>query len=414
MWLLAFSHSALSLPPNQSKAPTSSQYALPKPLFTVPFQYRDHNIWLQGAINGGRPVLFLLDTGSELMLADPHIVKHVTSGGPLQIHELSGSSPATSAEFDSVKIAGTTISKVKGAIAPLGAMRRLTGRPVYGVIGYSLLHRYAIQIDYQKQLIRFWQPGTFAQAAMEQRAIRLPLIWANKDRYSISVEVGNDGSRQWPFVIDTGFSGFISIQSDTARRTGLLDAGTVRVTELEKGLNNPFIVQKIRASHIRIGTMKLVARVVQIDPDNRFAPNGLIGNRFLQNYQVTIDPGAGSMWLDRVTQDEEHDSAARPKLGCDGTWVNGMWRINYVAPWSPAYYAGIEPGDILLEVNDHPVAGSADPLAFIPAKNPKVVGLELSRNGTLYSLWIKPSSPFTWSAPKPNVKPLKLDKRVAK
>lgn len=384
------------------------------PLFTVPFQYRDQDIWLPVGVNGGRPVLFLLDTGSELTLADPLIVKNVTGGRPFQIHELSGSSPATLAVFDSVKIAGATISKVKGAVAPLAAMRRLTGRPAYGVIGYSLLHRYAIQIDYQKQVIRFWKPGTFAQAAMVPGAIRLPLIRANIDRYSISAQVGDDKDRQWLFVIDTGFSGFISIQSDIAHRTGLLDAGTVRVTAMEKGLNNPFIVQKIRASLIRIGSVKLVGRVVQIDPDNHFAPNGLIGNRFLQNYRVTIDPGTGWMWLDRVTRDEQHDLAARPKLGCDVAWVGGVWKVSYIAPWSPAYYAGIEPGDVLLEVNGSPVGGTADPLAFIPTQNPKVVGLELSRNGYVYSLWIKPSSPFTWSAPKPKVKPLQLDKRIIK
>ena len=202
-----------------------------------------------------------------------------------------------------------------------------------------------------------------------------------------------------PFVVDTGFSGFLSLKSDYAQQAGLLNAGTVRVTEMEKGLNNPFIIQKIRASRIRIGPIKLVERVVQIDPDNRFAPNGLIGNRFLQNYRVTIDPGADSIWLKRVSDDEEHDPAARPRLGCNGGWADGTWKVGYVAPWSPAYYAGIEPGDILLEVNGRPVAGSADPLSFIPINNPKVVGLELSRNGTIYSLWVSPSSPFTWAAP---------------
>src|ERR1019366_7569492 len=83
---------------------------------------------------------------------------------------------------------------------------------------------------------------------------------------------------------------------------------------------------------------------------------GIVGNRFLQNYHVTLDYPRHKLLLERTEFVEEPDDALRLSFGIvihtDGKTV----RIDHLKLHSPAQRSGVRTGDILLAINGQPVS----------------------------------------------------------
>ena len=108
---------------------------------------------------------------------------------------------------------------------------------------------------------------------------------------------------------DTGFAGYLSVLHSMAQESGLLQEDTPRIPVAIHGLRRAVRCDKIRATGIRVGGIDLSGCIIQVETPytEKTRSFGLIGNRFLQNFRVTLDYVGGKLWLERVISKEEPD-----------------------------------------------------------------------------------------------------------
>src|SRR5262249_27296208 len=155
-------------------------------------------------------------------------------------------------------------------------------------------------------------------------------------------------------LLDTGFGGYISVAQSAAQQSGLLSDRTPRIPGSNYSFSHQFRSDKIRASYLMLGEINLSNRVVQIDVRNNdsFGQTGIVGNRLLQNYRLTIDFPRKKLWMERVTTREEPDETDKLSYGLTLRTDGGMIRVAKVGRYSPADRAGLQVGDVLNAIDD--------------------------------------------------------------
>jgi predicted aspartyl protease len=118
----------------------------------VPFRTsRDHLIVVSGRVNSRGPFDFVVDTGASMTVLSPSVARRagVALSGPRASAAGAGPRlPARLARVRSIEIGPLRAMGLGVAILSLGALNRATRLEVGGIIGYNLLRRYRVTIDY--------------------------------------------------------------------------------------------------------------------------------------------------------------------------------------------------------------------------------------------------------------------------
>ncbi len=157
-----------------------------------------------------------------------------------------------------------------------------------------------------------------------------------------------------------------------------------------------------------LGPINLSNRIIQVDVRNNdsYGQTGIVGNRFLQNYRLTLDFPRQKLWMERTTTKEEPDEAAKLSLGLTFRTDGGMIRVARVARYSPGERAGFQEGDILNAIDEQSVSalGTARALDRLLSPTGSVM-LEVLRNtetpgsnGNTYRRQVVPLSLLDWKS----------------
>jgi hypothetical protein len=123
---------------------------------TVPFERTRNGIFVQARVNAHPEALwFALDSGSAHTLINDTLSRHL---------EIAGAAASKSAA--SLDIGGVTIDRIDLRATNLAPLAKQWGRRVDGVIGYDLLCRATIDIDYEASHLTLTQPAVFRYAGM--------------------------------------------------------------------------------------------------------------------------------------------------------------------------------------------------------------------------------------------------------
>jgi len=116
----------------------------------IPFELgKDHRIYVEGAINGSRPLRFLVDTGASALA----VARHVQQDAKLVIDDQSENTGSDGVTF----LDYSTHNSVQ-----IGAMRRpmgavvidYQGRPFDAVLGWTFFLGRVLEIDYHRSVLR--------------------------------------------------------------------------------------------------------------------------------------------------------------------------------------------------------------------------------------------------------------------
>ena len=106
---------------------------------------------VKARVAGSGPYNFVIDTGASLTILAPHLARktHVRlSEAKGKAISATGHVPAQLARLDSLKIGTIELTDVDVAIMSLEAISRGVGLSLGGIIGYNVLKRFAVTIDY--------------------------------------------------------------------------------------------------------------------------------------------------------------------------------------------------------------------------------------------------------------------------
>jgi predicted aspartyl protease len=133
---------------------------------------RDHLIVMSARVNGRGPFKFVLDTGASMTVVSPSVARRagVALSGPRASAAGAGPRvPARLARLRSLEIGPVRATRLTVAILSLGALNRATRLELGGIIGYNLLRRYRVTIDYAAGRLVFRPARPASRVASRRR-----------------------------------------------------------------------------------------------------------------------------------------------------------------------------------------------------------------------------------------------------
>ena len=395
-----------------------TEYALDHDSVEVPFEYKDHQIFISGAIDDHKNLTFLFDTGASAPVIDRALEIRAYHLGDTTIQEAEGVTSAESVWISDLSVGADTnqarVHNMSVLVTDLSQISRVLGRKVDGIIGIPFCAGFVVEIDYVKHVLHFYNSRTYSIAQRVgdgQRTFTFDLNPMNLRRRASTVLVSGRLHTQYEydFLLDTGFGGYLSVAHAAAQEAGLIKEDTPRVSSTSYGVTRSFHSDKIRAPFLMLGDINLSGRVVAVDYRNNdvLGQTGIVGNRLLQNYRVTLDYPRRKLLMERVTVKEEPDDAETPSFGLVIRAGGKTVFVDTVKKNSPAFRAGMRAGDEIVSIDGHEVtqmssgevssllaAGSgAATLVITPAADPN-----LGTRGKSYTLTLAPRSPLDWKA----------------
>jgi len=252
-------------------------------LTEIPFNYIDGYMFID-ILQNNKSYNFIFDTGAEATVIDKSIMnefkfKHSeksTISGPV----------VTNQSIQTIVLKNITISEIEfvniGAVAvDLKFPKKRFCNKVHGIIGTTLIKKANWQIDYQNKKIRFTNKLSKLNLTGNEHKIKMDLN--EKGWGTETVELNIDGYSS-SFNVDTG-NGRSKIVAHPDKFKKLLKKN--KGTSVKYGVSKSDTDYRIITKKISIGGITLENQTLSLE--NEVGNRQLLGNRFLENYLVTID-----------------------------------------------------------------------------------------------------------------------------
>jgi hypothetical protein len=304
---------------------------------SIPFELVSNTILIRVGINGSAPTWFVLDSGASACVVDSALAAKLGL-------KAEGEKQGTGAGKGTVKISflkaltynlpGVDVPIDESYVIDLSGQPALLGRDVGGILGYSFLSRYVVDVDFDARVLTIYAPDQY-QAKSESIPFRLvkhtPYIHAKvavAGRPPVDLEV----------LVDSGSQDAIDVDALGESPDRIEVIGGV-------GLGQEFRTVLARADSVQIGSFVLP------HPFGATGGVGLIGNEILRRFHLAFDYAHEKIFLSpgqHFSDPFELDAS-----GLDLRWNSGFESLDVhdVGKDSPAWVAGMRPADTIIAIN---------------------------------------------------------------
>jgi len=241
----------------------------------------------------------VLDTGSDVATIDLGTAKDLglnlkSTGG--QVAGGGSEKPQIFlTQIPQVEIGGLASKNIVALAVDLSKSSQVLGKPLHGVLGYSVLKNRIVQFDYPKRVIRFYSASPYPRVdptSNNERRVVLPFRLGDDSPIIDDVYVNG---KKIKAVVDTGGGGtYFALMPEAISSLGLQqEMSQAEPNSSGVGVNGVITSRKGKIKTLRIGTINIDSPTVIFYPqgvgkDNR-KYGGAIGNVFLQDFVVTFD-----------------------------------------------------------------------------------------------------------------------------
>jgi hypothetical protein len=253
-----------------------------------------------------------------------------------------------SARGDGVEVAGVKVAvlDVNSSFAPL-FWRRMAG-----VLGYDVISRFVVQLDYDDSLLVLHDPAAWSYAGVETP---LPMVMNG----TVPALMGKlDGRDEGLFRLDVGSSSTVDLHAPFAKAKRIVPrlGRTQRVDGV--GFGGSFTSEIGRLRVMSLGPYEWDDPIVSVAhaTEGAFASEefaGNIGNRILERFRVTLDYQRRQVILEPGKRYGARDHLTR--CGVLMAKRGGVVTVESVLHASPADRGGLRAGDQVLAVDGRPI-----------------------------------------------------------
>jgi hypothetical protein len=321
--------------------------------------------------------VLVLDTGAGFLALDL---------GLARLLGIADSVPPTAAvdlaarPLARLELGGVQMDQVSPVLTvDAGVIRRVTGRPVLGLLGQGLFRDRVVVLDYLEGTLVLLppenspaSPSPAVSLALSASAVAVPFRLVGDGKVLVPGWVTGRAGRptgRVTLIVDTGATKSVLFRATLDRRlpgwtawpalrglgaptlTGDADAELVRVPGIE-----------FRAAGGVAARSGVDAAVLSGDLGRTLAADvgepvdGLLGYSFLKHYRIAFDFPRGVLWLDPSRGDVVDRSEEYSHPGLQLESVGETVRVFAVADGSPAALAGIRVGDELVAIDGRSVS----------------------------------------------------------
>jgi hypothetical protein len=324
----------------------------------IPFrQFTGGVLVISGKVNNSPDSLnFILDTGSGGISLDSltcvELGLAVTPSDQF-IRGIGGVKRLFYAANNSLQLPGLTVDSLNFHISDYGFISSVYGVPIDGIIGYSFLKQYIVQVNYDSMKLFVYTPGRYVYepggSMLNPFINNIPVIPAglrNQDPYST----------RYYFDMGAGLCLMLSNRfvTDSCLFCGPRQRKHKFIQTEAQGLTGKISMTQTVVQGLKVGPyyFRKVPTYLFDDVSNVTAyPSlgGLIGNDLLRRFNVTLNYPQKQIYL----KPNKHFSEPfdYSYTGLVMYFIDGRVLVTEVMHGSPAEKAGFEPGDIIVAVN---------------------------------------------------------------
>ncbi|MFN2457723.1 MAG: aspartyl protease family protein [Chitinophagaceae bacterium] len=295
---------------------------------------------------------FILDTGSGGISLDSSTAEYFkikTEPSDKTIRGIAGIRKVNFIYNETLHFPNLTIDSLNFHINDYHILTSVYGEPVDGIIGYSVLNRYIIKLNYDSSYIEFWTKG--AMRYPREGFLLKPLITTLPIH---GVKVRDARSINSRFLHDIGAGLNLMLSSDFIKDSSLLDKKRKMYTKEAEGLGGKIDMQMTVIKEVRLGPYRFRNVPIYIFDDTYNITSypylgGLIGNDLLRRFNVILNYDKRDIYL--VPNKYFTDPFDYSYSGIELYLIEGRILVGDVAKGSPAEAAGIKEGDVVVAVN---------------------------------------------------------------
>jgi PDZ domain/Aspartyl protease len=317
---------------------------------TLPFRLLNNHIYVNVTINGKGPFTYIVDTGGHNLVA-PHLVTELGLKS-VGAAAMSGAGEKTAASgfthVDDIGLGALHLRNQLGFAAEIYDPS-IEGIQVDGMVGFELFRRFAVQIDYGRQVMTLTDPTRFDPTGA---GTAVPFVFYDH----LPMVRGTLADLPARFDIDTGSRSEVDITSPFVAAHELRSRFSKGVSAVTGwGVGGPARSYVVRLPSLTLGGVRVDAPVAGLSEDHGGSfsdPNyeGNIGSGFLKRFVVTFDYAHQTMYLRPITPAPVDVG----RFDRSGLWINSEpegYLVTDVASNSPAARAGLQNGDIITRLD---------------------------------------------------------------
>ncbi|HUQ33030.1 MAG TPA: aspartyl protease family protein [Pyrinomonadaceae bacterium] len=338
----------------------------PEPVLTlnteavsIPIETSGNLVFLQVRVNGSAPLWFILDSGAEGLLLDSRRVKEL--GLRLEGKSKAGgagenSYDITFAKDVTVSLAGMELTNQTLSVTSLASIEPTLGRTVDGIIGYHLLSRFVVEIDYAARLIKLYKPQEF-QYSGKGEIIPITFIGGHSV-VSVRISLPGRESLEARCLLDTGASSEALMTSPFVESQKLLSGSVKTIREPPAaGLGGDTTTVIGRLDSLKLGRFILERPIVDFARDRKGALartdiDGIIGGEVFRRFRVIFDYSRQRIILEPNSSFPEPYEATMSGIHL---WAEGSdfrrFIVHRIVENSPASEVGLREGDQIISIN---------------------------------------------------------------
>ena len=295
---------------------------------------------------------FILDTGSGGISLDSLTSQYFKLEGTPSDRTIRGIAGIRNVRFlnnRSLHMHGLSVDSLNFHINDYSILHAVYGERIDGIIGYSVLRRYIVKIDYDSLSIEFWTRGAFKypRGGFLMRPIinTIPVTSARvKDAKTVSAR----------FLFDMGAGLNMMLSTDFLKDSSLLDKKRKMYTKEAEGLGGKIDMQMTVIKEIKLGPYRFRSVPIYVFEDTYNITSypylgGLIGNDLLRRFNTILNYDRRDIYL--IPNTHFNDAFDYSYSGLELYYEEGRIIVGDVAKGSPAEAVGLIEGDVVVAVN---------------------------------------------------------------
>jgi hypothetical protein len=292
---------------------------------------------------------FILDTGSSGISLDSTTAAYLKLNPVPSDRTIRGIAGIRKVSFIynyQLRFPGLTIDSLNFHINDYNILTAVYGERIDGIIGYSVLNRYIVKLDYDSLKLTFCTKGT----------IRYP-----RGGYLLKPTINQLVAQQLRVrdesaITSMGAGLCMLLTKDFIADSTFLDKRKKRWVKEGEGLGGKIDMELVVMREVKIGPYKFRNVPVYIfDDENNVTSypymGGLIGNDILRRFNVIMNYANSDIYI--IPNSHYPEPFDYSYSGVELYMINGLILVGDVAKGSPAEAAGLKEGDEVLAVNNN-------------------------------------------------------------
>jgi len=323
-------------------------------LARVPFSQLTGGIVILRARLGNFPdtLSFVLDTGSSGISLDSttaEILELKPTPTERTIRGIAGIRKVSFLYNQQLHFPGLVIDNLDFHINDYSILTAVYGERIDGIIGYSVLSRYIMKLDYDSLKLDFYSKGTIRYPRggfLLKPSVNMLVAQTAKVRDAETIN-----SR---FLYDMGAGVCMLLTKDFVNDSDFISKKRKRWIKEGEGLGGKIDMELTVIKEVKLGPYRFRNVPVYIFDDVNNVTSypylgGLIGNDILRRFNIILNYEKSDIYL--IPNTHYYDLFDYSYAGIELYLIQGIIVIGDVAEGSPAEKAGIEEGDQVVAIN---------------------------------------------------------------